>query len=152
MASHIQSVDMSRYFQSLNNSRSGEKHSTTSRVSPYTSFVHQPLPACFITEQSTVKASLFVKQSAEGHFVAHALRKFVRRVGRHFYIFSALLRVSTERSTLFCDIFWRGMKEYGKFTTISNSVDTWIFQVMVHNCLWPFCSPSLLYLVCKHVS
>ena len=28
----------------------------------------------------------------------------------------------------------------------------WIFQVMAHNCLWPFCSPSLLYLVCRHVS
>ena len=39
--------------------RSGE---TTSRVSPYTSFVLQPLPACFITEQRTAKASLFVKQ------------------------------------------------------------------------------------------
>ena len=41
--------------------RGGKKHSTTSRVSPYTSFVLYPLPACFITEQSTVKASLFVK-------------------------------------------------------------------------------------------
>ena len=40
---------------------SGKKHSTTSRVSPYTSFALYPLPACFITEQSTVKASLFVK-------------------------------------------------------------------------------------------
>ena len=30
---------------------------------------------------------------AEGHFVAHAPRKFVRRVRRHFDIFSALLRV-----------------------------------------------------------
>ena len=26
----------------------------------------------------------------------------------------------------------------------------WIFQVMAHNCLWPFCSPSLLYMVCRH--
>ena len=38
---------------------------------------------------------------------------------------------STERSTPFCDTFWRGMKEYDKFTTISNSVDTrgvcWLF-------------------------
>ena len=36
-------------------------HSTTSRVPPYTSFVFSPLPACFTREQSTVKASLFVK-------------------------------------------------------------------------------------------
>ena len=28
----------------------------------------------------------------------------------------------------------------------------WIFQVMAHNCLWPFCSPSLLYIVCRPVS
>ena len=33
-----------------------------SRVSPYTSFVLQPLPVCFTTEESTVKASLFVNQ------------------------------------------------------------------------------------------
>ena len=31
--------------------------------------------------------------AAEGHFVAHAPRKFVRRVRRHFDIFSALLPV-----------------------------------------------------------
>ena len=37
------------------------KHSTTSRVSPYTSFVLKPLPTCFTTEQRTVKAYLFVK-------------------------------------------------------------------------------------------
>ena len=36
-------------------------HSTTSRAPPYTSFVFSPLPACFTREQSTVKASLFVK-------------------------------------------------------------------------------------------
>ena len=38
--------------------------SITSRVSPCTSFVLQPLPACFITEQSTVKASLFVSKNS----------------------------------------------------------------------------------------
>ena len=37
---------------------------TTSRVSPYTSFVLQPLPACFMTEKSTVKASLFVNKNS----------------------------------------------------------------------------------------
>ena len=42
----------------LNHSRSREKHSTTSLYS----FVHQSLPACFTTKQSTVKASLFVNQ------------------------------------------------------------------------------------------
>ena len=47
----------------LEHSRSGEKHSTTSCVSPYTSFVLEPLPACFITEQRTVEASLFVTQT-----------------------------------------------------------------------------------------
>ena len=55
-----------------------------------------------------------------------------------FGAFSAILVFSarfcgfpTERSTHFCDIFWGGMKEYDKFTTISNSVDTrgvcWLF-------------------------
>ena len=38
---------------------------------------------------------------------------------------------STGRSTPFCNIFWRRMKEYNKFITISNSVDTrgacWLF-------------------------
>ena len=47
----------------LEHSRSGEKHSTTSCVSPYTSFVLEPLPACFSTEQRTVEASLFVNQT-----------------------------------------------------------------------------------------
>ena len=47
-------------------------------------------------------------------------------------IFSArFCGFSTERSTPFCDTFWRGMKEYDKFTTISNSVDT-------HGVCWPF--------------
>ena len=36
----------------------------TSRVSPYTSFVFQPLPACFITEKSTVKAPLFFNKNS----------------------------------------------------------------------------------------
>ena len=47
----------------LEHSRSGEKHSTTSCVSPYTSFVLEPLPACFTTEQRTVETSLFVNQT-----------------------------------------------------------------------------------------
>ena len=47
----------------LEHSRSGEKHSTTSCVSPYTSFVLEPLPACFTTEQRTVEAFLFVNQT-----------------------------------------------------------------------------------------
>ena len=37
-----------------------EKHSSMSCVSFYTSFMFQPLPVCLTTEQSTVKASLFV--------------------------------------------------------------------------------------------
>ena len=40
--------------------RSGEKHSTMSPLSPYTSLVLKPVSACFTTEQSTVKTSLFV--------------------------------------------------------------------------------------------
>ena len=44
-------------------SRSEEKHSSKSRVSPYTSFVVQPLPACFTTEKYTVKASFFEKKN-----------------------------------------------------------------------------------------
>ena len=49
----------------LEHSRSGEKHSTTSCVSPYTSFVLEPFPAYFTTEQRTVEALfiLFVNQT-----------------------------------------------------------------------------------------
>ena len=43
-------------------SRSGEKHPSR-YVSPHTSFVLQPPPACLTTGQSTVKASLFVNHS-----------------------------------------------------------------------------------------
>ena len=40
-------------------------------------------------------------------------------------VFLACFRgFSTGRSTSLCNIFWRGMKEYDKFTTIYNSVDT----------------------------
>ena len=52
----------------LEQPRSGEKHSATSRVSPYTSFALQPLPVCFTTEQSTVKASLFVNSKVPKAF------------------------------------------------------------------------------------
>ena len=39
----------------------GKNTRLSARVSPHTSFVLWPLLACFTTEQSTVKASLFVK-------------------------------------------------------------------------------------------
>ena len=53
-------------------------------------------------------------------------------------IFSALFRgFSTGRSTPFCNTFLRGMKDYEKFTTISNSVDTrgvcWLFGWVYFN-------------------
>ena len=41
-----------------------EKHSTISLVYLNSSFVLQPFPVCFTTEQSTVKASSFVKLKA----------------------------------------------------------------------------------------
>ena len=41
-----------------------EKHSTISLVCLCSSFVLQPFPVCFTTEQSTVKASSFVKLKA----------------------------------------------------------------------------------------
>ena len=41
------------------------RYSTTSRVPPYISFVPKPLLACFTTEQSTAKASLFVNQNVQ---------------------------------------------------------------------------------------
>ena len=67
----------------------------------------------------------------QGISSAHAPVKFVWRVRRRSEIFSALPRFSNGRSTPFCNIFWRGMKEYDKFTTISNFVDTrgvfWLF-------------------------
>ena len=47
------------FLQTFKDSKSREKHSTTSHVYPYTSFVLQPLPVFFTSEQSTVKASLF---------------------------------------------------------------------------------------------
>ena len=57
---------------SVEHSRNGDKHSTTPRVSPYTSFVFQPFPVCFTTEQSTVrvtvKASLLVKYKCDLKF------------------------------------------------------------------------------------
>ena len=40
--------------------RRREKHSTMSRVFPYTSFTLLLLPACFTTEQNIFKASLIV--------------------------------------------------------------------------------------------
>ena len=44
----------------LEHSRGEAKLSTTSCVFPLTSFLFDPLPACFPTEQSAVNASLFV--------------------------------------------------------------------------------------------
>ena len=38
----------------------GRNTRLSARVPPYTSFVLAPLPVCFITEQSTVEAYLFV--------------------------------------------------------------------------------------------
>ena len=72
-----------------------------------------------------------------GHFAAHALIKFVRRVRRHFHIFSALQRIFNWAIDTFLSYFWRGLKEYDKFTTISNSVDTrgvcWLFGWVYFN-------------------
>ena len=73
-----------------------------------------------------------------GHFATHALIKFVRRVRRHFHIFSALQRIfNWVIDTFFVIFFWRGMKVYDKFTTISNSVDTrgvcWLFGWVYFN-------------------
>ena len=47
------------FLQTFKDSKSREKHSTTSHVYPYTSFVLQLLPVCFTKEESIVKASLF---------------------------------------------------------------------------------------------
>ena len=67
-----------------------------------------------------------IKDRAEGYFVAHAPMKICSARSVPLWYFHIY-----ERSTPFCDIFWRGMKEYDKFTTISNSVDTrgvcWLF-------------------------
>ena len=68
---------------------------------------------------------------AEGHFVAHAPKNLFGAFGTILIFSARFCGFSTKRSTSFCDIFWRGMEEYEKFTTISNSVDTcgvyWLF-------------------------
>ena len=44
----------------LEHSRSREKHSPTARVSPYTSFVLSPLPACFIQQNRAQSRLLYL--------------------------------------------------------------------------------------------
>ena len=73
----------------------------------------------------------FVYRPVEGHFLRMRWENLFGAFGA-ILIFSAhFCGFSTERSTPFCDTSWRGMKEYDKFTTISNSVDTpgvcWLF-------------------------
>ena len=51
--------------------------STASRVSTYTSFVLEPLPACFTTEQSTVEAFLFVRLKSAFSSLFHVLHLLV---------------------------------------------------------------------------
>ena len=68
---------------------------------------------------------------AEGHFVAHALRKFIRRVRRIVDIFSAPLRVFNWAIDTFLWYFLERNERVWEVTTISNSVDTggvcWLF-------------------------
>ena len=63
---------------------------------------------------------LVVFIAADGHLCACARIVKILPVRRHSGVFSALPRVRH----LFCHIFLRGMKEYAKFNTIPNSVDT----------------------------
>ena len=70
---------------------------------------------------------LVVFIAADGHLCACARIVKILPVRRHSGVFSALPRVRH----LFCHIFLRGIKEYAKFNTIPNSVDThgvyWLF-------------------------
>ena len=84
---------------------------------------------------ASFKAYSWLRERAWGEKVGTLLRMRQKNLNGAFgaiLIFSArFFGFSTERSTPFCDIFWRGMREYEKFTTIPNSVDTrggcWLF-------------------------
>ena len=74
---------------------------------------------------------MFTARSAEGHLLRMRQENLFGAFGAILVFSARFCGFSTGRSTPFCDIFWRGMKEYDKFTTIPNSVDTrgvcWLF-------------------------
>ena len=84
--------------------------------------MYEPIP-------SSQVALTFVQQ--RGILLRMREENFFRAFGAILIFSARLCGFSTKRSTPFCDIFWRGMKEYEKFTTFSNSVDTrgvcWLF-------------------------
>ena len=77
----------------------------------------------FWREFNFFSAPIVIRQKdrgAKGQIVAHAPMNSVRRVRCHWDPFSFQLG---DRH-LFCNIFWRGIKENDKFTSIFISVDT----------------------------
>ena len=73
--------------------RRREKHSTMSRVFPYTSFALLLLPACFTTEQNIFKASLFVLDNLY-------VNSRKRRPSGYVFVFFLDYRLSVCRSLL----------------------------------------------------
>lgn len=70
--------------------------------------------------------------SAERHFVCACASGIGLSLSVPFVKFTTrFCEVSTGRSPPFCNIFGRWMKEYDKFTNISNSVGA-------HGVCWPF--------------
>ena len=95
------------------------------------SFVHFYFEIPFSTPNLAFKEVSYEFSQQRGILLRMRQESFFGAFGA-ISIFSArFCRFSTERSTPFCDTFWKGMKEYDKFTTISNSVDTrgvcWLF-------------------------
>ena len=79
-------------------------------------------------------AHSFCRCVAEGHFVcacAFGINNLYCAFGVILINLALFCGFSIGRSTPFCNIFWRGVKEYDKFATISNPVDTrgvcWLF-------------------------
>ena len=72
-----------------------------------------------------------VEERAEGILLRMRQGSFFGAFGAILIFSARFCGFSTERSTPLCDTFWKGMKDYDKFTTISNSVDTrgvcWLF-------------------------
>ena len=71
-------------------------------------------------EICTRASDIFPAPLAEGHFAARAPIEFCSALSAPFCYFQCV----SAGLTPFCDMFWRGMKENDKSTTISSSVDT----------------------------
>ena len=114
---------------SVEHSRNGDKHSTTPRVSPYTSFVFQPFPVCFTTEQSTVKTSLLVKYKYDLKFQTMIRRQIFTLANISWYkstrAFYLLNNMKKSRSLIFArpHYLWISLKRL-RFVIDVNTLST----------------------------